>query len=298
MSATPIMRLTAEAVDALRSVAQHTPEVWQDPQTDFATVLESLNITNYAEPVGLLAQGQIVMPSAEQYSRTFKARADRHALQFHANIPGITLSHMADPQMLAWLSCFHLLGFGIARWPLQEGANPTKHSLDHYLPESGRAITDASVAGRTLWVAEFAKRAAANGRSFTAEQVLEHFSNNPEDYHNCTAFYVIRSATVLAEYVRALMNDAQGISRGGSRELARDLNRAAGARLLDSLDRREIRKVTTQSVDRLMHQAKYVADRTKLRGRRNLQALSLGAGVQSTVMGPDGRARVRGLYQA
>ena len=33
-----------------------------------------------------------------------------------------------------------------------------------------------------------------------------------------------------------------------------------------------------------MHQTEYVADRTKLRGRRNLQVLSLGAGVQSTVM--------------
>ena len=33
-----------------------------------------------------------------------------------------------------------------------------------------------------------------------------------------------------------------------------------------------------------MHQTKYIADRTKLRGRKNLQVLSLGAGVQSTVM--------------
>ncbi len=62
------------------------------------------------------------------------------------------------------------------------------------------------------------------------------------------------------------------------------LNRAGGTRLLDSLKRQEIREIIVQSVDRLMHQTQYVTDRTKLRGRRNLQVLSLGAGVQSTVM--------------
>ena len=191
---------------------------------------------------------------------------------------------MADSQILAWLSCFHLLEFGISRWSLQEGSNLTKHALDHYLPERGRSVTDASIAGRTFWVAETAKRAATNGKSFTAEQVLEHFSNNPEDYHNCTSFHIMRSATVLAEYVRALMTDAQGINREGSRELARDLNRAAGARLLDSLPRKEIRDIITMSVDRLMHDENYVADRKKLRGRCDLQVLSLGAGVQSSVM--------------
>ena len=283
-SPTTIMRLTTEAMDALRLVAQQTPEIWQDPQTDFRALLASLNIPNYAEPTGLFAQGEIVMPSAEQYSRTFKSRADRHALKFYANIPDITPVHMADPQMLAWLSCFHLFEFGISRWPLINSTNLTNHALDHFLPESRRPITDASVAGRTLWVAEIAKRAAASGKSFTAEQVLEHFSNNPEDYHNCTAFYIMRSPTILAEYVRALMTDAQGINREGSRELARDLNRAAGARLLDSLHRKEIREIITKSVDRLMHQTGYVTDRTKVRGRRNLQVLSLGAGVQSTVM--------------
>ncbi len=271
-------------MDALRSVARQTPEVWQNPQTDFGKLLESLNIPNYAEPTGLFAQGEISMPPATQYNRTSKARADQHALKFRENIPDITPAHMADPMLLAWLSCFHLLEFGISRWPLPNAANPTSHTLLHYLPESGRGITDASVAGRTLWVAEIAQRAADSGKSFTAKQVLDHFSHNPEDYHNCTGYYVMRSPNVLAEYLRELMTGAEGISREGSREMARDLNRAAGARLLDSLSRKEIQEITMKSADRLMRQTKYVSDRTKLRGRHNLQVLSLGAGVQSTVM--------------
>ena len=279
-----IMRFTTEAMDALRSIAQDTPEIWQNPETDFEAVLASVNVTEYASPTGLHAEGPITMPSAEQYNRNFKSRADIHALTFRQNIPGITPAQIADPQMLAWLSCFHLLRFGITRWGLQPGSNLTKHTLDHYLPESGRSITDASVAGRTLWLSEIATRAANHGKSFTPQQVIDHFAFNPEDYHNCTSYYVMRSPVVLAEYVRALMTDAQGISREGSREVARDLNRVAGPRLLDSLDRKDIREIITSSVDRLMHQTKYIADRTKLRGRKNLQILSLGAGVQSTVM--------------
>ncbi len=279
-----IMRLTAEAMDALRSMAENTPEIWQNPETDFEAVLASVNVTEYATPTGLYAQGPISMPSADQYSRTFKSRADTHALAFRQNIPNITAAQMADPQILAWLSSFHLLPFGISRWAVQETSNVTNHILQHYLPESGRPITDASVAGRTLWLTEIAFRAANHGKSFTPQQVIEHFAFNPEDYHNCTSYYVMRSPTVLAEYVRAMMTDAQGINREGSREVARDLNRAAGARLLDSMDRKDIREIITPSVDRLMHQVRYVADRTKLRGRKNLQVLSLGAGVQSTVM--------------
>ena len=280
----PVMRMSTQAMDALRDKAKNQPEIWHDPQTDFDQVFRELNLPNYAEPTGLFAEEEIAMPSAEQFSRTSKARADRHALTFHKNIPGITPAHMADPQLLAWLSCFHLLKFGISRWPPQAGSNLTNHAIDHYLPESGRAITDASVAGRTLWVAEIAKRASEHSHSFTAQEAIDHFSRNPEDYHNCTSYYVMRAPLILAEYVRSLMTDAQGISREGSREIARDLNRAAGPRLLDSLDRQEIRETIAQSVDPLMHQTRYVADRSKLRGRSNLQVLSLGAGVQSTVM--------------
>ena len=67
------MRLTAEAMDALRSQAQQTPEIWQDPNTNFGVLLESLNVPDYAEPTGIFALGDISMPSAEQYNRGFKA---------------------------------------------------------------------------------------------------------------------------------------------------------------------------------------------------------------------------------
>ena len=280
----PIMRLTNQAMDALRGAAKEHPELWQDPATSFQDYLGSLNVNDYAQPTGLVATGPITMPSADQYAFNAKARADHTALSFRDNIPGITPAQMADPQILAWISCFLLLEFGISRWPLQQDANPTHHIMRHYLPERGRDITDASVAGRTLWLSEICLRVAERSASIIPQKVLDNFCRNPEHYHNCTAFYIMRAPLTLAEYVRTLLGDAEGISREGARELARDLNRAAGARLLDSLSRREVRRIIDTSVDRIMRMPQYVSDRNKLRGRRNLQVLSLGAGVQSTVM--------------
>ena len=272
-------------MDSLRAVAKESPKKWLDPTTDFHEVLTSLNVTDYLQDTGLRSNGPISMPSAEHLGRTSKARGDLTALKFRENIPDLTPAHLADPNLLAWMSCFHLLEFGISRWPTDNISDLSRWVEQHYLAETRRPITDASISGRTLWLSEITRRAAASSSSFTAEQILQHFCDHPEDYHNCSSnYYIMRSPMILGEYVRALLTEAQGINRTGSREIARDLNRAAGARLIDALQREELREIISASTDRLMAQPKYVADRAKLRGRKNLQVLSLGAGVQSTVM--------------
>ena len=86
----PVMRLTTQAMDALREKAKNQPEIWQNPETDFDRVLRELNVLNYAEPTGLIATDEITMPSADEFPWTFRSRVDHHALAFHRNIPGIT----------------------------------------------------------------------------------------------------------------------------------------------------------------------------------------------------------------
>ena len=49
----PLMRLTRAAYNALEGYSQSNPEVWLNPSTDFAAVLDRLGITDYAEPTGL-----------------------------------------------------------------------------------------------------------------------------------------------------------------------------------------------------------------------------------------------------
>lgn len=279
------MRLTSDAFAALQALARECPEIWLDPNTDFDAVLQGVNLPDYAEPTELWANRDITLDSAEHLSRNAKAQADKQALAFTDNITGLTPRLMIDPHLLGWISCFHLQEFGISRWPINQSSNLTQHILQHYLPERGRPITDASIAGRAFWVAEISRRAAtASGGAFSAEEAVAHFSSEPEHYHNCTSYLIMRSNIVLAEYVRALLSDAKGINRQGAREIARSLNREAGARLIDALDRKELRNIIQRSIERIMSDPQNVRDRNKVRNRKVIRVLSLGAGVQSTVM--------------
>ena len=52
----------------------------------------------------------------------------------------------------------------------------------------------------------------------------------------------------------------------------------------DSMNRKDVRELVESATENLMSQPRYVSDRTKLRVPPRLRILSLGAGVQSTVM--------------
>ena len=278
----PVMRFTDEAMATLRELAGTNPDLWKNPDTDFIHVLTERASTSPLEDTSLVSLNPIQMPTPEEGAK--RRRIDRHALAFLKNIPDITTVNMADPNLLAWLSCVHLLQFGIRRWPPAINHDPVNWVHQHFLGQRGRDLTDYSIAGRILWIAQTSKRAANELPSLEAQQVLDHFSENPEHYHQCTNLQVMRSQTVLSEFVMAAIGKAQGISRQGIRELARDANRAAGARLLDSMSHQQVRDIMEKSTDYLMSRKEYVADRSKLRVPPTLRVLSLGAGVQSTVL--------------
>ncbi len=271
-----VLRFTDEGLATMRTMAKERPELWQSPDTDFHQIMvEEYHFPDYAETVpGATARGVISIPSATNGQP--RQRLDLAALDFLDHLPGLTPTHLADPNLLAWLSCLKLLPYGIVRWPAP--ANPDRlaeHIRQHYLPHGGREITDASVAGRTLWLAHLARRAAsAAAGAYTEKQALEHFARQPEHYHNCTGYNVMRSDLVLAEYVRVIMQEGRDASREDARGIARAANRVAGACILDAMPRAAIRQTMTRAASRL----------AQARQKRNVNVLSLGAGVQSTVM--------------
>ena len=277
---TPVMRFTEAAMEHLSELAVRQPELWLNPETDFLQVLRERDVGLIEEPTGITTLAPIRMPPPELEKR--RQSVDRHAMAFLDNLPGITPKQMADGNLLAWLSCIHLLGFGITRWP--PARDRTEWVRTHFLPRAGRSITDYSTAGRNLWMAGTSRTIALETASMTETEVLDHFAEHPEHYHYCTSFQVMRSPAIASEYALTLMTEAEGSSRNGAREIARDINRAAAPRILESLSRKEIREIASTSADRVMRQPRYVTDRNKLRGRKNLQVLSLGAGVQSTTM--------------
>ena len=96
----------------------------------------------------------------------------------------------------------------------------------------------------------------------------------------------MRSPILLAEFVRALLNEGQGIkAEAGARELFRRINLEAGTKLLEVLPRDEIRAIILDHLDDIMSKPELVSQRSKLRNRKPaIRSLSLGAGVQSTVL--------------
>ena len=279
---TPVYRLTDIAFRALFNEAGNRPELWQDPATDFAEVLAENGITNYREPAGVTAQEPIIL---EPPSESRRPLADRQALRFHKNFIGLTPAKASDPNLLAWLNHFPLHGYGIERWPRASNSTPASHVRRHWLTESAGDIYEASIAGRTYWIAETCFKAALHaGGAFTAEQAIALLSERAERYHYCMRFSFMRNPLVAAEYMRALLNDAQGINRRGVMSMVRQINREAGAKLIDVLGREQCRAMIVNAAELAMTDEKNVTDRKYLKGNKPLVVLSLGAGTQSTVM--------------
>ena len=277
----PIRRFTNEALETLRKLSEIRPELWRNPDTSFLWELGQLGLRDNEEPTGLTALDEIQVPP----SVTGRLQdTDQSALAFRDNIPGLEAQHLSDPNLLAWLSCQHLLEYGIARWPLRGKQEPARWALQHFLSADARDMSNSSVAGRLLWLSEISRRASAASGFHTPQEVLEHYTRNTETYHIQQEFQVLRYPRVMSSYTQAILEDALGAKSAGIREIARDLNRAAGARLLDAVSHRTLRTITEQSVDRVMHTPDLVNDRTKLRGGPALRILSLGAGAQSSCL--------------
>lgn len=279
---TAVLRYTDEAFSNLQDIAELQPEMWRNPATDFQALLAQRGISKPTEHTGLTAISALTIPLPEA-SKNRRA-TDRYALKFMDNIPGITRRHAADPNLLAWLSCNPLLELGIKRWPFAAQTIPQNWVNQHFLPEAARDITNYSVAGRLLWMAILCKTVSLESPSTSAQDLNDHLSENAEQYHQWKTFQVMRSPKVATEYFNALTRHGLGINIKGSYELARDINRMAGARLLANLDKTLLRERAEATTKNLMTQPRFVADRSKIDTPPAITVLSLGAGAQTTVM--------------
>ena len=273
---TPVCQLTEPAFRALTAIAQQRPELWQDPNTDFAAVLVEQGITEYQEPIGIATDPpfNFTMPAG-----------DGQALDFHRALAGLTPAQAANPRLLAWLNHFRLHAYGIERWPLRKNSAPARHVRRHWLSTRNSDVYSSNIAGRLWWLADTAlKAAAAAGGAFTAEQALQQFAARPEQYHYCMRFAFMRQPLLTAEYVRVLLNEAKGINQAGVIDLVRRLERLSGALLLDNLNREQLRALLLSAADQAMSSDRHVSHRRYLKNRQPLVALSLGAGVQSSVL--------------
>ena len=281
----PVLRLTQAAYDALESFAKANPERYLDPETDFERVLQSLGISDYAEETGIICEAPISLKGPGSGPGH---RADRQSVDFYDNFQGMTSESATDKLIWAWMTHFKLHSYTLERWRRQRNTNLHEYITAHwFVANQGNALWNSNAASRTWWIAHTARRAAeASAGSFTTQDALNHFATYAVHYHIVVRSRILRSRIVLAEFVRALLNEAKGIkAEQGGLELFRRLNLAAGVRMLDILPRHEIRSLMVEEVEEIMANPAWVSDRRALRNREpSIRSLSLGAGVQSTVL--------------
>lgn len=212
--------------------------------------------------------------------------ADTQALDFYNAFDGMTERDATDPEILSYINHRYLHAYGVDRWPRRGKSTPEAHIKNHWFVGASRRtkIHQENIAGRTWWIAHIATITAnASNGAFDARQALEVFVKAPNYYHYTMEYSVLRNPTVMAECVRSLINEAEGIKPIGYLNMVRELNRAAGARLLDALPQRAVREMVKRAADRQMHNPESVY-RGYLKGVKKFKVLSLGAGTQSTVM--------------
>ena len=279
----PVLRLTQEAYDQLSLAARENPDLYLNPSTDFHLVLANRGITYYAEETGIFSDRPINLTPVSSGPPN---RADIQALDFYRSFIGISPRQATDGLIWAWLTHFKLHSYCIARWPRRGNIDPTRHARNHwFIEDSGSSLWRDNTASRTWWIAHTAIKAAeASGGAFTAEEVLQHFANHAEDYHTVMGGSFTRHPLALAEFVRSLLNEAEGINNQGLYRLWRSLNLLTGTRFLELIPREHLRELIRDHVEDIMSDPGLVRDRSKLRNRNPTRVLSLGAGVQSSCL--------------
>ena len=278
---TKLYRLTEDGLNWLATNIEQNKKLYENPEADFESILSN-NISEYRMSTEIEITKKIHLDLPEDPQKTHLA--DKQALGFYNSLKGMTERLATDPKIWTYINHFYLHEYGILRWP-RGSKESLPHIKNHWFATSSGKIWNGNISGRTWWLAHMATKAAeASNGAFAAQDAVDTFSNNPEYFHRLMEYEVLRNMTLFAECVRVLRNEAKGINRDGCREIAKEINREAGAKLLDSLVQTDIRKITQHSADRLMRMPEFVPDRSNLRGIKKYKVLSLGAGTQSTVM--------------
>ena len=281
----PVYRLTQEAYDQLRLAADENPDSYLDPEIDFGEVLRERGVSNWTEETLITTDRPIALTPVVDGG--IPNRADIQALEFYRSFDDMSPSKATDERLWTWMTHFRLHSYGLRRWRRPSNINLQNYVRSHWFNSgSTDAFWRHNTASRTWWIAHTALKAAqGSGGAFTAEQALEAFANTAVLYHIPMYYNFTREPVILAEVVRAILNEAEGISaEKGMYALLRELNLMGGTQLLPLLPRDLLRQRIVDDVEHIMSDPAMVSDRTKIRNRTPFRSLSLGAGVQSTVL--------------
>ena len=289
MSEQHVFRLTPEAYYNLQDFAAQNPEAYLNPDIDFASVLAERGVLDYATNTHITTTHTIslTMDGVPDRNNTLN-QADKQALDYYNSFNGMDPKQATDELIWAWVTHFKLHQYGLQRWRrTQSVQNLYNYVRDHWFVKgSTDGIWQHNTASRTWWIAHIATKAAtASNGSFTAKAALDLFANRPTFYHAIMRYSFTRHSNMLSEIVRAIITEMDGVKvESGIYALLGSLNVDSGTQMLEMLPRPKLRAIVAEEVDAIMSNPELVADRTKIRNRKPFRSLSLGAGVQSTVL--------------
>lgn len=284
----PIYRLTDSGRNALEQLAETNPDLWQDPDTDFAAELRSRGISDYAEEIGTSSHGSIALPTGDSFNRQERSKMDRHAPALCDILQDLTPRQAEDGRLWEWLCHFRLHRYCRERWPQVRNDNLGEYIKLHWFVRNRRGnLYQDNTAARTYWLGHTAARIAqASNGTLTRQQMATHLSENPITYHNIMQSSMTHNPRLAALVLEALMTPGRGdgITSRGAITLWKRLNLSAGKILPEALSDYEWNDIINRHLDAIMTAPEYVKGRQYLRGTETYRVLSLGAGVQSTVM--------------
>ena len=172
-----------------------------------------------------------------------------------------------DERLWAWMTHFRLHAYGLKRWRRPSNLNLQNYVRSHWFSSgSTDAFWRHNTASRTWWIAHTAiKAAGGSAGAFTAEEALKVFADTAVFYHIPMYYNFTREPMILAEVVRAILNEAEGINaEKGMYALLRELNLMGGTQLLPLLPRE-----TATGKDRRQRGADHVRSRHGERPRED-----------------------------
>ena len=303
----PILRLTDAGRTKLLEIADESPDLWLNPDTDFDAELKKRGIADYAEETGAVSNGKIALPTGEGYAVRGGGRPemDRSAPALRDILRNLPARQAEDGRVWEWLTHFRLHRYCCERWPGVRNDKKEHIELHWFVRNRNRNMYQDNTASRTYWVGEVAERAAlASNGSLTRERVATHLGENPITYHNIMQSSMTHNPRMAALVLEALMtpgrgsvmgddgetaagsaDDARtGVSSRGSINLWKRLNLAAGKILPEAMSDHDWNAIIDDLLDEVMRVPEFVKGRRDLRGVKPYRVLSLGAGAQSTVM--------------
>ena len=282
----PIMKLTINGRSRLKEMLDNDQSPWQNPDTDFANVLEQAGIPEYAEPTGYYSPIPIELQSGHRLKLNQRHRMDHDAVTFAQITQQITPRAALDPAIWEWFTHFKLHPYSCQRWPTPR-LDPKSHILEHwFITNARRNMFRDNTASRTYWIHTIADRIAQYSHTLTTQQVLTVFAEHPRIYHAIAESQPIRNPQSAAHILEAITDPERGdgINGTGMIALHRYLNLAFGKMIPEAMPPNAWRRLIDDGLDEVMRTPDNVTDRWHLRGSRTYRVLSLGAGAQSTTM--------------